>query len=545
MKKALLIFISFVSFLLLPLFVLAISWEDGRLNVDYSIDVYYENVYGNLDRSSLDVDPVTRDNWHYNETLKLRLDQKIIENMNLEFLFYGRHTTDKQIGDYRAKILQIYLRIYGENYEVAVGDISEYYTKYTFNNTFLGTKALYRPTPMFEFMALGGRNREGFTDTFEHTFGGGRILFTPHPNYKFGTTYIHTEITKLFPDTTTGDYSNDVWSFDTRLKFLKRKLLFKGETALSLYNDDRRDPNADKIQGWAINLELDYKPIRELKFSTDYEYVEPNFMTIMGTAARDRETIKWEVKYTPSKVWKFWGKYKYRRNLLTNSSPSEYRTYVHYSEAGFTYRPFYENKDSYFNKLKLDLRADYTNRQSNDLPRSVDKETFSSRLILSNSYEKMNYSLEYRFRYNDDLRHDSTDTMTNTLGVKWGYKFDVMGLDWNLNLGYKVDFKESYETNPDQILSDTITSINTKLGLSYQPTKTSLKFSYLGVLSNREDRDDTRKHSIKIAMDQVIFENDTIKSTLGVSYKNLDYWSADPDDRYGENIYMLNFTLHF
>ena len=216
---------------------------------------------------------------------------------------------------------------------------------------------------MFEFMVFGGRNREGSIDTYEHTFGGGRIVFTPHPNYKFGTTYIHTEITKLFPDTTVGDYSNDVWSFDTTLKFFDRKLLFKGETAFSLYSEDRRDPLADKIQGWAINLELDYKPIREIKISTDYEYVEPNFMTIMGTAPRDRESIKWGITYTPSRVWKFWGDYKFRRNCLTNSSPSEYRTFVHYSEAGLTYRPFYENKDSYFNKLKLDLRLDYTNRQ--------------------------------------------------------------------------------------------------------------------------------------------------------------------------------------
>jgi len=73
MKRTLLIpgIVAVILSISLPAY--AIKWENGRLTTDYSVDVYYENVYGNVERSVLDVDRTTKENWHYTEGLKVQL----------------------------------------------------------------------------------------------------------------------------------------------------------------------------------------------------------------------------------------------------------------------------------------------------------------------------------------------------------------------------------------------------------------------------------------------------------------------------------------
>lgn len=527
----------------IPISALAIKWENGRLTTDYSVDVYYENVYGNVDRSVLDVYRNTKDRWQYTEGLKVQLEQEITDTANLEFFFYGRHTSDRQIQNERAKILQAYLRLYGDNFEFAVGDVGEYYTKYTFNNTFLGARGWVRPFASLKIMLLGGRNREGAKDTYEHIFGGGRIEYSPNPSYIFGTTYIHAEITKLYPATTTLDYSDDVVSFDTRLRLLNRKLIIYGETAFSWYTEDRGDPASGKPQGWAVNLELDYRPIQSLKLSLDYEYVQPKFITIMGSAARDRETVKGEVRYYPTDSLDIWAKYRFTGDRLSARSPLTYRTETNYSEAGFTYKPFFEEKENYFRNLKFDIRLDYTRRASTDSPMSMDEGRFNSRLIVSNIYKKMRYSLEYGFRYTDDFVDGSSDTMINTVGAKWGYSFTALGLAWDVDLSGKLDFITTYE--PDDVLHETISSFTSGMTARYTPTNTLLRVSYLGVFSQIGGGYDINKNATEVALEQVLYENKEITSILGISYRNLDFQSENHDDSYGENIYMLSLTLRF
>jgi len=475
MKRTILTISLFLLVLTIPISALAIKWENGRLSTDYSIDVYYENVYGNVERSVLDVNRGTKDRWHYTEGLRVQLEQKITDTATLEFFFYGRHTTDRQIQKERAKILQAYLRLYGDNFEFAVGDVGEYYTKYTFNNTFLGARGWVRPFDSLKIMLLGGRNREGANDTYEHIFGGARMEYTPNPNYLFGATYIHTEITKLYPGTTTLDYSDDVVSFDTRLRLFNRKLLIYGETSFSWYTEDRRNPASDKPQGWAINLDIDYRPIPSLKLSLDYEYVQPDFVTIMGSAARDRETVMTEVRYYPTDSLNIWAKYRFTGDRLSADSPLMYRTETNYSEAGFTYKPFFEEKESYFRNFKFDFRLDYTRSASTNSPMSVNEGRLNSRLIVSNIYKKMRYSLEYGFRYTDDYVSGSSDTIINTVGAKWGYSFSALGLVWDIDLSGKLDYLTTYA--PDDIMQNTVTSFTSGVAVRYSPTNTLLRVS--------------------------------------------------------------------
>jgi len=532
--------ISLLLVVLFSSFAYAISWDDGKLTVDYSTSVYYEKVYGNASKSSLDVSGDNHDQWHYNQSLKVRLNQKITDDLALEMFGYVRNTSDGKVMDHQWYLLQAYLRIYNDNFELAAGDISEYLSRYTFNNTFLGAKLWYRPSSRFKFIVLGGRNRDPNEDLYEHFFGGARVEYSPNSLYLFGLNYIHTEITDLKGATTLPDYRNDVWSLDTKMRFLDRKLILGGEFAGSEYSDD----TGKDLDGWAVDLELDYRPIRELKLSLDYERVEPDFRTIMGTAPIDNEIIKAGFSYRPSEIWNFWGEYKFTRNDLGAESEAQYRTYKNYGVLGSDWRPF-NDASGYFKNLKLELQFDYTDKISNDHPRSVNSDGYQMKFLASNRYDKMYYAFEYRFTYDDDHTLDGEDSMTNTFGVKWAYSLFALNLDWKLGLGYKVNLKNTYEKDPNETIFSTTHVIDADLGLFYAPTKTSFSASYIGSFTDAEDADNIVRNGVKVALEQVLYESDSLKSIAGISYENMDFKSSNEEDSYGHNICMFYMTFHF
>jgi hypothetical protein len=89
--------------------------------------------------------------------------------------------------------------------------------------------------------------------------------------------------------------------------------------------------------------------------------------------------------------------------------------------------------------------------------------------------------------------------------------------------------------------------IDAGLGVTCEPTKTTLRLSYLGVISylEEDDRYDTRRNSTKASLEQVLFENDTITSSLVLSFENMDYHTDDTGNSYGENIYKATLNLRF
>jgi hypothetical protein len=518
----------------------ALEWDDGRIRIDYSVDVYYESVSGNVEKSSLDVDDDHKDAWHYNESLKMKLEQDIGDNLTLEFLSFVRNTTDKAVLDHRWYLLQMYLRLYNDTFEFAAGDINEFYSKYTIKDSFLGVKFWYKPSTKFKFLVLGGRNRDPKEDLFEHYFTGARLEYTPRANYLFGASYIHTEVTKLFSGSSVEDYSNDVWALDTRLKLLDRKLILKGEAAFSLYHED----HAEDLDGWALYLSANYRPIRDLKLSFDYERVEPDFVTILGTASPDREKAEFGVRYSPSRKWILSAKYFFMRDDLTSESDVDYCTYKYYSEFGVVVRPFYDT-DGYFKQLKLDMKCMFTDLRSSDYPRSTDTNEYEAQFIISNRYKKMRYALEYRIAYTNDHTFEATDTLANTIGVKWSYNFDALGLDWKIKLGYKAELRDEYEQNPDRTIHSIAHTTEAGLGLFYEPSKTYLKLAYLGAFTDSEDGKRTERNTARVALEQVLYENNIFTSTMEVSYEYMNYWSTDHEDRYGEQIYMMSLSLQF
>ncbi|MBN1881941.1 MAG: hypothetical protein JW885_07200 [Deltaproteobacteria bacterium] len=531
---------------------------EESLDVDYTVRSYYEHVYGNTDYSSLDVDPGTQEELHYYESLEAYFTRRLMENMILEAYGFGQHTDDSIItDDTQWNIIDWNLTLYGDHYEMAGGDISEYFTKYTFNNIFLGGKAWVEPIDSLAFMALAGRNRVPFDDTYEHWFGGGRVEFSPLSTILFGGTFVHTEVTDLYTSSTYGDYENQVYSFDTRMKFLDNSLIITGEQAYSVFYPDRRDPGEGnrflteeyRREGLASRLELDYRPIRELKLSFDYERVEPTFETIMGSASEDRQSFKGSVSYRPSSSWDLYTAYKVIHDKLNSDSPDTYRTFDHYWENEVSVRPFIDS-GGYFQRLRLKLGYDYATAYSDDLPKSVNEDEHSFLIGISNSHYHMRYSVDYGLILDDDRTHDSADSLTSNLRATWGYFFETGDVSWDMWLAYRFTHERIYETNPDGSETQVTWGPSAGISVAYEPWGTDLSASYYGSFGTRYDNRgqtlfETRRNTTEVTLTQMIYEWNFFSSSMGLTYRNNDFWSRDPSERYGENVYLMEFSVHF
>ncbi len=82
------------------------------------------------------------------------------------------------------------LRLSGDTFEVGLGDLSAYFSNYTFNNTLFGVTASLRPSKNVTLSVLAGTNRDAERDTFEHLFYGARVETRPIRQLDLALTYV-------------------------------------------------------------------------------------------------------------------------------------------------------------------------------------------------------------------------------------------------------------------------------------------------------------------------------------------------------------------
>ena len=204
----------------------------------------------------------------------------------------------------------------------------------------------------------------------------------------------------------------------------------------------------------------------------------------------------------------------------------------------------------YFQRLRLKLGYDYTTGYSDDLPKSVNEDDHSFLVGLSNSYHDMRYSVNYRLSLQDDQTHDSTDSLTNSLRITWGYLFETGDISWDVWLSYRFTHERMYETNPDGSETQITWGPSAGISVAYEPWGTDLAVSYYGSFGTRYNNQgntlfETRRNTTEVTLTQMIYEWKYLSSSLGLTYKNNDFWSRDPKERYGENVYLMEFTVHF
>lgn len=155
----------------------AVTWDTGQFLFDYRSDLYYQDVFGNEERSYL------KEGTHYLMELTGDLTQEVSDKVNFDAYFNLRSSDDpqRQIGERDVMFVQGYVRLYDDAYELQGGDYAEDYTSYTLGTSLLGVKAHLKPVDGLKVYALWGRNRDEELDRYVRNTFGGRVELNQHP----------------------------------------------------------------------------------------------------------------------------------------------------------------------------------------------------------------------------------------------------------------------------------------------------------------------------------------------------------------------------
>lgn len=523
----------------------------GYLRTSYSIDGYYESVWGNRLLSTLDVDSETGDAWHYDENLRITFSRALPSGPGVEFAFWGRHTSDALLqrdpGE-QWMANEVRLRLTGDSFDIALGDCSAVFSNYTFNNAFFGGLATLRPSKGLALSALGGVNRRPKGDTYGRAFGGLSVEIRPSPGLSLSAHYVHTEITDLYPGATVTDYVNDVWSAGGRLALMDERLVAAGEIAVSRHVPDRA-AGSEPEWGSAAWLALSFSPLRnELSILAAWERVDPAFVGAMGAYSRDRQTWSIGARYTPSEALSATAYFRYYEGLVTDVSGAEYRAVTRDPTLTLTWRPFVYDPGSRFTDLALDCAISYTSERSTDPGNTVSFERVYARLGLTDARGPWRYGVFYDLELDDDLTAADIDTAANTVGLSAGWRREAESWTLSADLTAQARF-ESVEDNPagrayldvsPRVTAGLAAVINPR---SDYPTRCSLRYD--GLFSGRTYAADLSQHEVEARFEQVFLAARGITGTLGMDVRVLSVASPAPGQSWGERVYGAFVRLEF
>ena len=205
-----------------PSMTSALNWEKGALDIYLSSEVYYQDVKGNEEKSTLD------EGWFYAENLILDLNHEFTDQIKFQGYTHIRSSNDPlhQIDNRDWMFVEGYARLYDEFYELWAGDYAEDYTPYTLSTSLLGAKGFYTYNDWIKVSALYGRNRDEDLDHYIKNTAGGRIELYYKEYLTIGGTFIHTDVEgdSLQANSDIGDQLNQVFGGDIHLRLWSDKL---------------------------------------------------------------------------------------------------------------------------------------------------------------------------------------------------------------------------------------------------------------------------------------------------------------------------------
>jgi len=528
----------------------AVDWDGGGIDAAYRTDVYAQRIYGNCAVTSLDVDDDRKWNVLYTERLTLNLSHATDGGFDVSGCVDIRFTDDEtlMIGDEHARLLSGTVTVRGNEWSLELGDTAASFTNYTLHRGFFGVRGKYVHPAGLELILLGGVNRDGRLVRYERAFGGVRLVCTPEPWVTLGTSYVHAEITKLFYDSTETAYRNDVFSVDGRLSFYSDRLVLAGEGAMSLYCDDMRNPRSKTVRDMAFWAALSLEPITdELSVLIAYEYVEPGFVSVMGTHAVDRETAAVGLDYRPSDRWRCMGYWRFYRDGLAESSPVSFSTY--HTETGMVveYTPRIGTDGASPGPI---FTADfyYLGTHTKDSPKSVNDETF--RLILSADYrrEHTEYAIGYVYEQFFDHLPDGIDRESHAVECSWRHHHTAFGFDYRIGCVMGVKYEIRREQYPTVLETDFELGVDIEgevVCRRFSPYDTSLMITCSGSVEDRRERANMRRGEVNLRLTQVLLKRRDLTAWIALEYEATHDRASDGLDRYGERIGRMSFIMEF
>jgi hypothetical protein len=526
----------------------AFEWEDGALNVDLSSEAYYQSVWGNEYKSTLE------EGWMHLENLVLDINQGFGEKAKFQGYANFRSSNDPQhqINERDLMFVEGYARLaddYEPNmYELWCGDYAEDYSSYMLSTSLLGAKAFYKYNDWVKVSTLFGRNRDESLDGYVRYTTGGKV----ESNYKdyltIGVTAIHTDVERdsLGADSSIGDQFNQVYGGDLHLKLLEDRLHFDAEYAQSIYNDDTRDDSLEDQKDSAVLVKGDISPIENLMVSAAFERVEPWFHSILGSASPDLQRIFGQVDYFPGNMLSSATLlHEYSFNKINSHSIEEYRTYTHMTSFSSSISPFYTNEDIW-NSLNVDFQVDHSKYYTKDHPRTIDQNDLSANLVVSQSFNKWDYSLGHTNNRTRDRVVATSEIYSHNPFASVGINYPWLSLDWSWNFNGGYEYRKYIYSR----FVDKIYRADGGLSLFYDTTRSTLMFSgAIEYADNASDpvtgAPDTITRSYSATFEQLLLEKEVFSANLTLRANYMEYDEDAHGEDYNEAVYYMGLTMKF
>lgn len=534
-----------VLLVLVPNIVFAVNWEDGSLDISLTSEAYYQDVWGNKEKSILE------EGWQYLDNLIMDLNHSFSEDFNFQGYAHMRASNDpqNQIHDRYVMFVEGYTRFFNDTYEVWGGDFAESYTPYTLSTSLLGAKASYQYSQWGKVYTLFGRNRDQALDQYMQYTSGGRLEFFLKDYLTVGGTFINTEVANdsldPHPDAVFGDQFNRVYGGDLKLNLWDDKINLEAEYARSVYNDDEQDVTVQDQEDDAVFVKANITPINSLSIGGEFERVEPWFTSILGAASQDLQRAKGEIGYSLGSLLSTILLYEYSFDRLNDHSFLDYRTNYHLASFSSSILPFHKREDS-LNSFAINLQLDYDRSYSEDFPRTVDQNNFSVYCDVSQSFPVWNYSLGYNYGRSWNIVDTSSEFFSHSPSASLGINYPWLGLDWSwsFNLGY--EYRETFIGN----YIDRVYRGDSALSLNYAKTKSNLALNF-SIEYNKNDPTspfaipDNNSRTYGVLFDQVLKETDAFTASLTLNASLMDYNEDVFDGDYNEAIYFIGLDMKF
>lgn len=438
------------------LFFLNLNTDAQEFHASNELSVYYNDITGNGKAQSSLTDGLS-----YLDTLNLngsgeKKDFKYNYNLGVKF------TDDRRNDIKNISLTNISGSFINKDHTISLGDIFEDFSRYTLASSLKGASYKFNSSNSIvpHVTALFGYAyprwdsfwKDPYTLTSKRQSYGMRLKENIS-DFEMGLNYLNTKDVELVNENQ--KYNSTNYSLDINYIPLPG-LTMSGEYAKS-DTDEKISNTSDKGNAYRMEIIGDANPSR---VSIEYENVDPDFVSLMGSAVPDRRKIKTKWIYKYSKMATFnTGFLWYRDNLDNQKTATTYTLRPEismsvkkifksrpYSYANFSYKfdrkyGINSQKDHYFNinyrdklkEIENDTNLGYTlYRTDKNIRKSSEinfNTSFSSRIEKEDSVIRPQLTLGNWYS-NDDLSNQTDKIYEYSLGlgyenIKKGFSADV------------------------------------------------------------------------------------------------------------------------
>ena len=455
-----------------------------------------------------------------------------------------RATDNRRLDDEDFSVERLTLRRRGTRTDTAVGDFFGSFSQYSLTTTLKGAQWQWLPSTNrhgLQVTGIAGVRKSNWeylwqdeaTETKDSFVYGLRTGGTLGPS-EINLNYIFAE-DKPLPDISenagrsgTEVFHNSVWSTDWRLRLADGAIRLDGESAIS-----RNDSNMERGETGHGHRIRAYVRTENHRTSLGYEFVEPEFSTIVGSAASDREQIRLRSRYTPVTDTTLSLHYTFARDNLHGQLGATTRSHI---------TEYRATRRGLFGRDRLSATAGLRNRRRRNGqtdPGNVDSEVNTALFELSDRLGDYRVSSDYEYRIDRDRSEAGVDTHSHRVGAN-------VSTRWNMPFGRLRPFLrgqwESHALKDDDSDRDALMfsgGIAADLGENWD---VSLSSTVLEVQSDALDADNASRQTLVDCRYHIRGNRD---STARLRYTNGQQELEAVDRNYREGRWQLSWLRRF